>query len=112
MVAASYLARGVLRSSEHCMNPSKGIHVDQMEINKQSSYIHARTHMTRSLVECVERFTAKKTHWATEKPMLENARKLKGIDSVGPSDMEFKDTMKNARKKLQAQMESAMPCKS
>ena len=60
MVAASYLGRGVLRSSENCMKPSKGTHVDQIEINKQSSYIHARTRMTRSLVECVERFTAKK----------------------------------------------------
>ena len=30
----------------------------------------------------------------------------------GPDDMELKDTKNNARKKLEVQMESAMPCKS
>ena len=50
-------------------------------------------------------------HWAIEKPKLDNVRKLRGIYYVDVEDMEFKDTEKNARKKLEVQLESAMPCK-
>ena len=32
---------------------------------------------------------------------LENARKLRGIYLIDPEDMEFKETIKNARKKLE-----------
>ena len=52
-----------------------------------------------------------KKHWATEKPKLDNACGLTGICDFFPDDMEFKDTMKNARKKLEMPLESAMPCK-
>ena len=41
--------------------------------------------------------------------MLENGKKSWYID---PEDMEFKDTMKNARKKLEVPLESAMPRKN
>ena len=30
---------------------------------------------------------------------------------IDPADMKFKDTMKNARKKMELPLESAMPCK-
>ena len=43
--------------------------------------------------------------------MLDNARKLRGIFFIDPDDMEFKETMRNALKKLELLMESAMPCK-
>ena len=111
MVTASYLGRGPFsHSSENCMKLSKGIHVDQVEIDKHASNIQARTRMARSLVECVDKFGAKKKpHWSTEKSKLDKARKLGGIDYVDPGDMEFKDTMKNSRKKLEVHMESAMP---
>ena len=43
---------------------------------------------------------------------LENARKLRGIYFIDPEDKEFKETIKNARKKLETSVGSAMPCKN
>ena len=37
--------------------------------------------------------------WAIEKPRLDIARKLRGIYFIDPEDKEFKETIKNARKK-------------
>ena len=42
---------------------------------------------------------------------LENARKLRGIHFIDPEDKEFKEIMKNARKKLEKPIAPAMPCK-
>ena len=47
-----------------------------------------------------------------EKPQLDNARKLRGIYFIDPEDMEFKEIIKNARKKLETPMAPAMPCKT
>ena len=49
--------------------------------------------------------------WSHEKLHLENARKLRGICFIDPEDKEFKETIKNARKKLETPMAPAMPCK-
>ena len=49
--------------------------------------------------------------WSHEKLHLENARKLRGIYFVDPEDKEFKETITNARKKLQTPIAPAMPCK-
>ena len=49
--------------------------------------------------------------WSHEKPQLDNARKLRGIYFIDPEDMEFKETIKNARKKLETSVAPAMPCK-
>ena len=38
--------------------------------------------------------------WSDEKPKLDNARRLRGIYFIDPEDKEFKETIKNARKKL------------
>ena len=46
-----------------------------------------------------------------EKLHLENARKLRGIYFIDPEDTEFKETIKNARKKLETSVAPAMPCK-
>ena len=43
--------------------------------------------------------------------ILENARKLRGIYFIDPEDKEFKETIKNARKKLETSVAPAMPCK-
>ena len=51
-----------------------------------------------------------KQRWAIEKPKLDNARKLRGIYLVDPDDGEFKETMKNARKKLEVPI-AAILCK-
>ena len=52
-----------------------------------------------------------KQKWSHEKPHLDNARKLRGIYFIVPEDKEFKDTIKNARKKLEIPVAPAMPCK-
>ena len=52
-----------------------------------------------------------KQKWSNEKHHLENARKLRGIYCVDPEDKEFKETIKNARKKLETSVAPAMPCK-
>ena len=53
-----------------------------------------------------------KHKWAIEKPKLDNARRLRGIYFIDPEDKEFKETIKNARKKLETPMAPAMPCKT
>ena len=50
--------------------------------------------------------------WAFEKPKLVNARRLRGIYVIDPDDKEFKETIKNARRKLETPMVPAMPCKT
>ena len=42
-----------------------------------------------------------KQKWSEEKIHLENARKLREIYFIDPEDTEFKETIKNARKKLE-----------
>ena len=46
--------------------------------------------------------------WSHEKPQLGNARRLRGIYFIDPEDKEFKDTIKNARKKLETPVESKL----
>ena len=52
-----------------------------------------------------------KQKWAEEKIHLDNARKLRGIYFIDPEDREVKETIKNARKKLETSVAPAMPCK-
>ena len=52
-----------------------------------------------------------KQKWSCEKLHLDTARKLRGIYFIDPKDKEFKDTIKNARKKLEKSVAPAMPCK-
>ena len=52
----------------------------------------------------------KKQKWSNGKLHLEYARKLRGICFIDPEDKEFKETMKNARKKLETSVALAMPC--
>ena len=39
--------------------------------------------------------------WSNKKTKLDNARRLRGIHSIDPGDKEFKETIENARKKLE-----------
>ena len=48
--------------------------------------------------------------WSEEKIHLENALKLRGMYFIDPEDTEFKETIKNARKKLETSVALAMPC--
>ena len=52
-----------------------------------------------------------KQKWSNEQLHIENARKLRGIYFIDPEDQEFKETIKNARKKLETSVAPAMPCK-
>ena len=52
-----------------------------------------------------------KQKWSNEKLHLGNARKLRGIYFIAPEDKEFKETIKNTRKKLETSVALAMPCK-
>ena len=52
-----------------------------------------------------------KQKWSEETLHLENPRKLRGIYFIDPEDKEFKETIKNARKKLETSVDPAMPCK-
>ena len=52
-----------------------------------------------------------KQKWSHEKLHLDNARKLRGIYFIDPENKEFKETVKNARKKLETPVAPAMPCK-
>ena len=52
-----------------------------------------------------------KQKWSNQKLHIENARKLRGMYFIDPEDKEFKETIKNARKKLETPMALAMPCK-
>ena len=52
-----------------------------------------------------------KQKWSNEKFHLENARKLRWIYFIDPEDTEFKETIKNARQKLETSTAPAMPCK-
>ena len=52
-----------------------------------------------------------KQKWSNEKIHLENTRKLRGIHCIDPEYKEFKETIKNARKKLETSVAPAMPCK-
>ena len=57
--------------------------------------------------------TLKERHKSSEeKPKLDNARRLRGIYFIDPEDKEFKETIKNALKKLETSMAPAMPCKT
>ena len=50
-----------------------------------------------------------KHKWSDEKPKLDNARRSRGIYFI---DKEFKETIKNAYKKLETPMDPAMRCKT
>ena len=49
--------------------------------------------------------------WSLEKPQLDIARNLPGIYFIDLEDKEFKETIKNARKKLETSVAPAMSCK-
>ena len=53
-----------------------------------------------------------KYKWAIEKPKLDNARKLRGIYFIDPEEMELKEIIENARRKLETPVAPSMPCKT
>ena len=52
-----------------------------------------------------------KKEWAVEKPKLDSARKLRGRYFIDLEDGGYKETILNARKKLDTLVEAGIPCK-
>ena len=51
--------------------------------------------------------TRERTRMVNEKPKLDNARRLKGICFIDPEGGEFKETIKNATRKLEVHVDAA-----
>ena len=82
------------------------------EINEETAYIQARSFMARTLeIKGKHAKLKEKQKWCDEKLHLENARKLRRVYFIDREDTEFKETIKNARKKLETSVAPAMPCK-
>ena len=82
------------------------------EINEKTGYIQTRSFMARNLGENGKQCQAEReAKVSNEKLHLDNARKMRGIYFIDPEDKEFKETIKNARKKLETPVAPAMPCK-
>ena len=84
------------------------------ETDKKANDFHTRYFVARDLERYVWRVEkrSEKQKWTTKKPKLDNAGKLRGIYFIGPDDQEFKDIVKNARRKMEVPMPAAMPCKT
>ena len=84
------------------------------EIDKGGGNIQARLSMAIKFGRiCRKKYRQKaKRHWTLKKSKFDNAQTWTGIYHIDPNDMKFKDTMKNARKKLEVPLGSAMPCES
>ena len=53
-----------------------------------------------------------KQKWSEEKIHVDNARKLRGIYFIDPEDTEFKENIKNARKKLETSLAPFFFCQN
>ena len=83
------------------------------ETDKTAGNIQARSFMSRTHDEIGKNAKLKERQkWSHEKLHLDNARKLWRIYFIDPEDEEFKETIKNARKKLETTMAPAVPCKT
>ena len=83
------------------------------ETDKNPNDVTSRSHRARRLDKNwkIAAQRREKQEWAIEKPKLGHARKLRGIYSTDSSDEEYKDIIKNARRKLETPKAAAMPCK-
>ena len=80
------------------------------KIDEKAAYIQAKSFMARALeVNGKECKLKEKQKWSNEKLHLENERKLRGIYFIDPEDK--KETIKNARKKLETPVALPVPCK-
>ena len=66
---------------------------------------HARTRIGKAAQR------REKQEWAFEKPKIRICQKIERIFSKDPSDEEYKDIVKHARRKLETPKEAAMPFK-
>ena len=89
------------------------IYVDREETDQTAVNVQARSFMARVAEQNGKIAELKEKHkWSDEKPKLDNARRLRGNYFIDPEDKEFKETIKNARKKLETPKALATPCKT
>ena len=82
------------------------------ETYEETNNLKTRRIMARNVETHVWRIkTERETKVDKRKPKLDNARRLRGICVFDLDDVEFKDIIKNARRKLEVPMPAAMPCK-
>ena len=65
--------------------------------------------MWKKMSEAAQRKEQQK--WAVEQPKLDDAGSLRGSFFIDPAYEELKETIQNARRKLEVPMAAAMPCK-
>ena len=71
------------------------------ETDKTASDIQARSFMARTLTKLGRNAKLReKEKRAIEKPMLDNARRLRGIYFIDPEDKEFKETIRKCSKEI------------
>ena len=84
-------------------------HKDVMQESRIDDYLEYRPELWIKMGRNAK--LKERQKWSHEKTQLDNARKLRGIYFIDPKDTEFKETIKNARKKLETPVAPAMPCK-
>ena len=92
-------------------NLQTGIHGPGRPLTKEqtaSRSNHLWPEIWKNMSDAAQR--REKQKWAIEKRKFDNARKLRGIHFIDPTDAEFQETVKNARKKLEVPMPASMPC--
>ena len=92
-------------------NPPKGIYVVRGETDKSSNDYQTRwPEVWTKIGKAAQK--REKQEWKNDKPELDNAQRLRRIYFFDLKDEEYKEIIKKkARRKLEVQMNAAMPCK-
>ena len=91
---------------------SKRIFVVRWETDKGSNDNQTRHCVASSMHQNWEAAqNREEQEWANGKPKLDNARRLRNIYFIDLEDEKYKETMKNARRKLEVPMDEAFRCK-
>ena len=89
---------------------SQGFLLSGCETDTTASDIQARSFMARTLEWIGKKYELReKQKWSMEKRKLDNARSLRGIFFIDPEDKENKETIWNARRKLETPLGPAIP---
>ena len=81
------------------------------ETDKKANDLRTRLSVARNLERCKSEASKRGESELSKKPKLDNARRLRSFCCIDPAVEEFKDIMKNARRKLELPMPAAMPCR-
>ena len=79
------------------------------KVQTTSRQDHARPEVWTKIGKAAQ--NREKQEWKHEKPKLDIARRLRGIYFIDPDDQDYRETLKNARRKLERPVAAAMPCK-